>query len=89
MNYSYTQLTRVAPDTYARHVWRARASRLWKRYVRVMAAIAGLIGDTILTVIYFVLLAPFAWLARRAERREGQGWSAVSGVRDGAPTSQY
>ena len=89
MNYSYTQLTRVAPDSYARHVWRARASRLWKRYVRAMAAIAALIGNTILTLVYFVLLPPFAWLAKRAERREPPGWSAVSGVRDDAPTSQY
>src|SRR6476620_2835479 len=47
MNYSYTQLTRVAPDSYKRHVWRARASRLWKRYVRAMAALAALIGNTI------------------------------------------
>ena len=50
------------------------ASRLWKRYLRVAAAIAGVIGNTMLTVIYFVLLPPFAWLAKRAERREPPGW---------------
>src|SRR3954452_8903121 len=89
MNYTYTQLARIAPTSYARHVWRARASRLWKRYVRVMAVIAGAIGDTILTLMYFILLPPFAWLARRASRREPDGWTTVSGVRDQAPTSQY
>jgi predicted LPLAT superfamily acyltransferase len=89
MNYSYTQLTRVAPDSYKRHVWRARASRLWKRYVRAMAALAALIGNTILTVIYFIVLPAFAWLAKRGERREAQGWSAITGVRNESPTSQY
>jgi hypothetical protein len=89
MNYSYTQLTRVAPDSYRQHVWRARASRVWKRYLRAAAAVAALIGDTILTVMYFVVLPLFAWLATRAERREPQGWNPVSGVRDQAPTSQY
>jgi len=89
MNYSYTQLTRVAPDSYKRHVWRARASRLWKRYVRAMAALAALIGNTILTVIYFIVLPLFAWLAKRGERREAQGWSAITGVRNDSPTSQY
>src|SRR6185295_14887085 len=34
MNYTYTQLTRVAPKTYRRHVWHARARRLWNRYLR-------------------------------------------------------
>src|SRR5262245_29499664 len=89
MNYSYTQLTRVAPRPYKRHVWRARSSRLWKRYLRVAAAIAALLGDTILTVLYFVVLPPFAWLAHRAERREPPGWQSVSGVRNESPTSQY
>src|SRR3954470_21938036 len=82
MNYTYTQLARMSPRSYKRQVWRARASRLWKRYVRVMAVIAGAIGDTILTLMYFILLPPFAWLARRASRREPDGWTTVSGVRD-------
>ena len=35
MNYTYTQLTRVLPRSYRRQVWLARASRLWKRYLRL------------------------------------------------------
>src|ERR1700704_3494137 len=73
MNYTYTQLARIAPQSYRRHVWRARASRVWKRYLRGAAALAALFGAVSLTIIYFVLLPPFAWLARRAERREPPG----------------
>jgi rubrerythrin len=87
MNYTYTQLTRVAPKTYRRHVWYARARRLWNRYLRVAVAIANLFGTAILTIIYFVVLPPFAWLARRAERRELPGWRPIA--RGGSPRSQY
>ena len=41
MNYTYTQLARVLPRSYRRRLWSARASRLWKRYLRVAAALAG------------------------------------------------
>ena len=85
MNYTYTQLARVMPQSYRRHVWRARASRLWKRYLRVAAAIATVIGNAILTILYFIVLPPFAWLAKRAERREPLGWTPSP--RD-APTSR-
>ena len=78
MNYTYTQLARVLPASYRRQVWQARASRLWKRYLRVAAAIAGVLGAVILTIMYFVLLPPFAWLARRAERREPVGWAPIA-----------
>ena len=44
MNYTYTQLARVLPGSHRRQLWRARASRLWKRYLRVAAALAGVIG---------------------------------------------
>src|SRR5919204_1115521 len=53
MNYTYTQLTRVCPKTYRRHVWHARASRVWNRYLRFAAAIAGVFGGAILTLMYF------------------------------------
>ena len=56
----------------------ARASRLWKRYLRVAAAVAGVLGAAILTIMYFVLLPPFAWLAKRAERREPAGWTPIA-----------
>jgi len=87
MNYTYTQLTRIAPKTYRRHVWHARLRRLWNRYLRVATALANLLGTAILTVIYFVVLPPLAWLAKRAERREMPGWRPIA--RDGSPRSQY
>jgi len=89
MNYTYTQLARVLPRSYRRQVWQARASRLWKRYLRVAAAVAGVLGTAVLTIIYFVLLAPFAWLARRAERREPVGWTPMAQGAKESPTSQY
>ena len=88
MNYTYTQLARVSPQSYRKHVWRARASRLWKRYLHAAAALAGLIGTGMLTLQYFVLLPPFVWLARRAERREPPGWIPIRNE-PGEPTSQY
>src|SRR5580765_1335948 len=33
MNYTYSQLARVSPQDYRRHVWHARAKRLWNRYL--------------------------------------------------------
>jgi rubrerythrin len=87
MNYTYTQLTRVMPKSYRWHVWRARGRRLWNRYLRVAAAIASVFGATILTLVYFVLLPPFAWVAKRAARREPVGWTPIG--RNDAPTGQY
>ena len=89
MNYTYTQLTRVSPDGYRRHVWHARARRLWNRYLRIAAVVAGLIGGVMLTIMYFVLLPPFAWLAKRAERRTPAGWTPIPPNRDESPRSQY
>src|SRR5712692_4358671 len=89
MNYTYTQLARVLPKSYRRQVWQARASRLWKRYLRTAAAVAGVLGTAILTIMYFVVLAPFAWLARRAERREPVGWIPIAPADHDSPTSQY
>jgi hypothetical protein len=87
MNYTYTQLTRVAPRTYRRHVWHARARRLWNRYLRIAAALANVLGTAILTIIYFVVLPPFALLAKRAERREPPGWRPIT--RAESSRSQY
>jgi hypothetical protein len=89
MNYTYTQLARVSPRSYGWQLWRARASRLWKRYLRMAAAVAGVVGSVLLTIQYFVLLPPFAWLAKRAAKRERPGWIPVSTARDHSPTSQY
>jgi hypothetical protein len=90
MNYTYTQLTRVAPARYRRHVWHARAKRLWNRYLRIAAMLAAVISGVVLTVMYFVLLSPFAWFAKRAERRDPIGWIPITRVRQNAsPRSQY
>jgi predicted LPLAT superfamily acyltransferase len=89
MNYTYTQLARVLPESYRRRVWQARASRLWKRYLRLAAAVADVLGSVLLTLVYFVVLAPFALLAKRAERRETAGWKPIA-QRDNEPSaSQY
>jgi hypothetical protein len=89
MNYTYTQLARLSPRTYRRHVWHARAKRLWNRYLRLAASVASLFGGAMLTMIYFVLLPPFAWLAKRAARRERLGWIPVPQDRPVSPRSQY
>jgi hypothetical protein len=78
MNYTLTQLARVEPKRHRRHLWRARLSRLWKAYLRLATGLAGMLGSLLLTVQYFVLLAPFAWLAKRVARRERPGWTMVS-----------
>jgi len=87
MNYTYTQLARIAPTTHRRHVWYARAKRLWHRYLRIAGALAGVISAILLTAIYFVVLPPFVWFAKRAERREPRGWIALPPPRQGR--SQY
>jgi hypothetical protein len=89
MNYTYTQLTRISPASYRRHVWRARANRLWKRYLRFAAAVAGLAGTAILMLQYFILIPPFAWLAKRAEKRDPAGWVPIARDHVESPTSLY
>jgi hypothetical protein len=89
MNYTLTQLVRVAPQRHLRHLWRARLSRLWKGYLRLATALAGILGSIILTIQYFILLPPFAWLAKRAERREVHGWTLVSPERSESLDRQY
>ena len=81
MTYTHHQLTRVAPGQWSVRLWKARLGRLWKAYLRIAAAVAGLLGTLILLLQYAVLLPPFAWLARRHARREPQGWfSARTGT---------
>src|SRR6185295_20271309 len=89
MNYSYTQLARISPASYRRHIWRARASRLWKRYLRFAAVLACVFGSVMLTLQYFLLVPLFAWLAKRAEKREPAGWVAIVREHIESPTSQY
>jgi hypothetical protein len=89
MTYTRTQLTRVAPARDRRTLWRARAGRLWRAYLRIAGALAGLLGGIVLTVQYFLLLPLFAIAARRAARRETGGWSACPARDKGALESQY
>jgi len=89
MNYTLTQLVRVSPERHRARLWRARLSRLWKAYLRLASAIAGVIGGVILTVQYFLILPPFAWLAKRSARREPIGWNAIPESRNDSLNSQY
>ncbi|HEX9160919.1 MAG TPA: ferritin-like domain-containing protein [Thermoanaerobaculia bacterium] len=89
MNYTLTQLARVSPERHRGRLWRARFTRLWKGYLRVASGIAGLIGGAILTVQYFVVLPAFAWLAKRAMRKEPQGWTAIAPQRSDSMRRQY
>jgi hypothetical protein len=89
MNYTLTQLARISPRDHRRHIWRARLSRLWKAYLRVASALAGVIGTLLMTLQYFVLLPPFAWLARRAARQERPGWRVVTPDSRDSLTRQY
>ena len=89
MNYTLAQITRIAPRRFSIFLWRARFGRLWKAYLRIMSAIANIIGTVVLTAQYFILLPPFALLAKHAERKEPQGWRAVPPERAGALESQY
>jgi len=75
MRYTRSQLERIVPGHHRRHLWRARASRLWKGYLRAASAIAGLLGTIVLLAQYFLVLPVFALLAKRAARRERPGWS--------------
>ncbi|MBS2013227.1 MAG: ferritin-like domain-containing protein [Deltaproteobacteria bacterium] len=88
MNYTYAQLKRVSPRRHGWRLWLARASRLWKGYLRISTAIAGVMGGLMLLVQYFVLLPPFALLAKRARRKEREGWTLPAG-RSRPLESQY
>ena len=89
MTYTRTQLTRVAPARNRQALWRARAGRLWRAYLRFAGALAGLLGGIVLTVQYFLLLPLFALAAQRAARRERQGWHVCPAPEPGALESQY
>ena len=89
MSYTLTHLARVAPEDKRRHLWRARLSRLWKGYLRLATALAGAIGTLILTIQYFIVLPPFAWLAKRAARKESPGWFPIAPERNGSLRRQY
>ena len=82
MSYTHHQLSRVSPDRHRLRLWQARFVRIWRAYLRIAVALAGLLGSAMLLVQYFVLLPPFAWMAKRSARKEAQVWFPKS-----APTS--
>jgi len=87
MSYTQAQLARVAKERSHAQLWRGRLGRLWKAYLRAAAALASVLGTLILRLQYFVVLPPFALLARRAARREPLGF--VPARTPTSLTSQY
>jgi rubrerythrin len=75
MSYTRKQLARLSPQKQGLRLWQARAGRVWSAYLRLAVALASLLGRLLLTLQYFVVLPAFAWLARRAARREPEGFS--------------
>jgi rubrerythrin len=87
MSYTHTQLGRVAQGRTGLRLWQARLGRIWKTYLRLASALASVLGTVLLRLQYFLLLPPFAFLARRAARREPEGFAPA---RKPPPfTSQY
>jgi len=78
MTYTRAQLDRVAPGGAQRFLWAARLRRLWRAYLRLASALAGLVGAVVLTAQYFVLLPAFALVAQRAARRTPEGWAPLA-----------
>src|SRR5882757_2958315 len=89
MNSTLSQLVPVSPQRHRLLLWRARLSRLWKGYLRVAIALAGVISGLVLTILYFTLLVPFALLAKRLAWREPTGWLPVSSERNASLDRQY
>jgi hypothetical protein len=89
MNYTLTQLARVSPERQRRRLWHERLRRIWKSYLRMAAALGAVIGGFLLTVQYFVVLPPFAWLAKRSEHRELPGWTPIPPQRNRSLQRQY
>jgi hypothetical protein len=73
MTYTRTQLMRVSPHGSA--LWKARAGRLWKSYLRLATRLASVLGAIMLLIQYFIIIPVFALFAKRAARREKDGWN--------------
>jgi hypothetical protein len=78
MTYTRHELGRVSPRRQGWLLWKARLGRLWKGYLRLAVGLAGIMGAIILTLQYFILLPLFAWGAKRAAKREPEGWTMVA-----------
>lgn len=89
MRYSRAELGRLAPDDAHRALWAARLRRFWRAYLRLALILADMISRTILTLLYFLLVAPFAWVAKRAARKEAPGWRGCTVRPRGKGGGQY
>jgi rubrerythrin len=74
MTYTGKQLARLSPRRRGLRLWQARAGRIWKTYLRIATGLAALLGTVMLAIQYFLILPLFAVLARRAARREPEGF---------------
>ncbi|MGO9838333.1 MAG: ferritin-like domain-containing protein [Polyangiaceae bacterium] len=95
MTYSRKELGRISPRRHGLRLWAARLHRIWKAYLRLAAAVAGVMGTCVLALQYFVILPWFALLAKRAARKhpaglhgETPGWTA-RGARPRTLRTQY
>ena len=75
MTYTRKQLARLSPGKQGLRLWQARAARIWSAYLRLASAVAGILGHLLLLLQYFLLLPPFALLAKRAARSEPVGFA--------------
>jgi len=89
MHYSLAELERAAPGRAKYLLWKARIRRLWKAYMRLATALAGLMAGIVLTLQYYLLLPPFALLAKRAARREPRGWTIIGSAERATCNGQY
>ena len=89
MRYTYVQLGRIEPRRRGWLLWKARLGRVWKAYLRFASLLAGLFGAVILTLQYFIVLPPFAWMAKRAARKEPDGWFPVLAQAAGGLKREY
>jgi rubrerythrin len=87
MSYTRKQLARISPRKQGLRLWQARASRIWKAWLRISTALASVLGRGMLMLQYFVVLPPFALLAKRAARREREGF--LPARPEPPPGSQY
>jgi hypothetical protein len=46
-------------------------------------------GTAMIALLYFVVLPPFAWFAKRAHARETEGFTPIPRDRHDSPASQY
>jgi hypothetical protein len=89
MNYTAAQLSRISPHHQRRALWRARMGRLWKAYLRFAVALAGVIAGAVLALEYFLLLPPFALMARWSARKERSGWVTTAARPDRSLKNEY